>query len=197
MMLTSTNGLAVQMRSSRRRRAFTLIELMVVVAILGLMLFVVLPNLDSMLPGARVGGAARTVASTFEFVRSQSVFSGKPYEVQFNLDENWYQVILPEEIDNLRWNELPTMPSQYLPKGVKIRSIQFATGERKEDGVVKIRFSPFGQFDEFVLHVTEKGQGRGDETLWTVHFNPLTGIAEFYDGEKELERITEAELFQP
>ena len=168
-----------------------------VIAILGLMLFLVLPNLDNILPSARISSGARTIAATIDFVRSQAIFSGKPYEVDFHLDERWYQVLTPDQIGKDEQDQGPAPRRAYLPSGVQFRDIIFATGAKKDRGLVRIRVSPFGRFDEFVIHLLDTGGRNKEERIWTVQFNPLTGLAEFYDHDVTLGQISEDQLFQP
>lgn len=192
------NTATIRFQSPARPSAgFTLLELMTVVAILGLMLFLVLPNLDNILPGARISGAARTLAATVDFARSQAIFTGKPYEVHVHLDERWYQVIRPEQISKKEWEMGVSAPKAYLPAGVRFRDIAFATGTRIDHGLVRIRLSPFGRFDEFVVHLIDTSRKDKKEVIWTVQFNPLTGLAEFYNHDVALGKISERDLFQP
>ena len=54
-------------------RAFTLVELLVVLAIAGLVLALIPPILDNMLPENRVRGAARHLAAELKLCRSQAI----------------------------------------------------------------------------------------------------------------------------
>ena len=55
------------------RRGFTLIELMVVLAVLALILIVAVPNLSTAVPGIEIKGAARDVATGLRWARSQAI----------------------------------------------------------------------------------------------------------------------------
>ncbi len=54
-------------------RAFTLVELLVVLAIMGLVLALVPPFLDNTLPENRVRGAARTLAAELKLSRGEAI----------------------------------------------------------------------------------------------------------------------------
>ncbi len=70
---------------SGRRRGFTLLELLAVVALLGIILFFVVPNVDAMTPGARLKSTARKIASTMELVQGEAIASQKEFMVAYDL----------------------------------------------------------------------------------------------------------------
>jgi len=178
-------------------RGLTLLELMVVISILGLMLFFVVPNMDKILPSARINGATRAIAATIGFARSQAIFTGKPYEVHFQIDESWYQMLSYDQVEAGPYGGGLRPRKAYLPGKVRIRDIQFATGTKKESGLVKVRISPLGRFDEFVIHLVDRRRRQDNPVPWTVHFDPLTGLSDIYDYEKTVGQISERDLFQP
>ena len=81
---------------TRRRRGFTLIEIMAVMAIVGIMLLAIVPALDNMLPGYRLGGDARKIAATAELAQGEAVSQRAEMILAYDLDEETYWIILPE-----------------------------------------------------------------------------------------------------
>jgi prepilin-type N-terminal cleavage/methylation domain-containing protein len=69
--------------SHRSERAFTLIELMIAVAIIGALAVVVLPNFASWMAGQRLKQAARSVADAFHFARAEAIRTNHRYVVYF------------------------------------------------------------------------------------------------------------------
>jgi type II secretion system protein H len=65
-------------------RGFTLIELMVVLAVLALLLTVAVPFFPKALPGAEIKGAARELAAGLRTARSRAITLNR--EVGFTLD---------------------------------------------------------------------------------------------------------------
>jgi len=78
-------------RSRRTRAAFSLIELLAVVAILGLLSTFVAPNLG-MLRERRLNHAAMRLASLLELARQRSVVTGVPHRIWFDLDAAAYRL---------------------------------------------------------------------------------------------------------
>jgi len=68
----------------RKDSGFTLIELMVVIAIVAIIASVTVPNLIAWLPKYRVGSAARSVMSAVEFARLQAIRENSDVDVNFD-----------------------------------------------------------------------------------------------------------------
>jgi prepilin-type N-terminal cleavage/methylation domain-containing protein len=82
-------------RGRSRSGAFTLIELLAVLAVLGLTLFFVVPALDNISPGAKLRAQARGIASTIEDVQGKAAETGKEFVMAYDLGRGTYWVILP------------------------------------------------------------------------------------------------------
>lgn len=83
--------MAADPATDRRRAAFTLIEILAVVAILALVATFVAPNLDA-LRNRRLQGEARQLVAQLELARQRSVVTGIPHRVLFDLEEVGYRL---------------------------------------------------------------------------------------------------------
>ena len=96
-----------------RRRGFTLLEMMTVVAIVGIISALAAPNLIGMVRSTRVSGELATLVATLNAARSQAVTSGLPTVVcmrgpsyagttgdEVNLVEVYRKSTVPAVIDN-------------------------------------------------------------------------------------------------
>ena len=72
---------------SASRHAFTLIELLLVVAIIAVMTAVTLPSFVQSIRGRRLQVATRTVVMAGRYARSMAVMSQQEYALRFDLDE--------------------------------------------------------------------------------------------------------------
>jgi Tfp pilus assembly protein FimT len=68
---------------------------MAVIAILGVLLFVVVPNLDNVTPTARLKSAARKIGTTMELAQGQAIATGKEYTLAYDLSSGKFKLLAP------------------------------------------------------------------------------------------------------
>jgi len=91
----------------RRRQGFTLLEVVAVVAIMGMLLYLFVPNIASV-DSALVKGGAREIGAHLEYARQRAVMTGKPHRLMIGIDEGWYQLEwFATDLDDLADDELP------------------------------------------------------------------------------------------
>jgi type II secretion system protein H len=82
-----------------RRRAFTLMEIMVVVVIVAVLFVVTLPSLRSVNDNNRLRSSMREIISLMNYARSEAVFNGRTTEVFLDTKKNefWLDLRKPNE----------------------------------------------------------------------------------------------------
>ncbi len=75
----------------RSRLAFTLLEMMAVVLLIGMLLAVAVPNLG-VTRAAALRANVRMLAADLEFARQRAVMTGQHHRVMLGLDKGWYQI---------------------------------------------------------------------------------------------------------
>ena len=83
--------------AQRRESGFTLIEVLVAVALVALGLAIVAPNLYGLVPSARLDGSGKKILSWLQTIRSEARIQAKRMEMEFDLDKGRYRIIWPPE----------------------------------------------------------------------------------------------------
>jgi len=72
--------------------AFTLIEVMTTVAIIGILSAIAAPNLMHMMPGIRLNNAVQIIVSDLQFARMRSIATAKEYRLDFDTSAESYRI---------------------------------------------------------------------------------------------------------
>lgn len=96
-------SLMVSQLRRKQSSAFTLIELMVVIAIIGIILVLAIPNFGGMQQQARIRAGAQQVAQDFRQIRERALSKGLVYTVAFDVvGKRQYTVSYTNIHDSLR-----------------------------------------------------------------------------------------------
>jgi type IV fimbrial biogenesis protein FimT len=72
--------------------AFTLIEVMTTVAIIGILSVIAVPDLMRMMPGIRLNNAAQRIVNDLQFARMRSIATAKEYQLNFDASVESYRI---------------------------------------------------------------------------------------------------------
>jgi len=118
------------LRRVLRPAGFTLVELLVVMAIAGLLLAVAPPLISSALPGVELKAAARRTAAGLRLAREVAIANGRDAAWVIDIEHNSYRI----DGDRRRGR---------LPGGIDIQLVA-AEDEMQSDSVGAVRFFPDG-----------------------------------------------------
>lgn len=135
-------------------RGFTLVELLVVMAIAGLMLAVTPPLISAALPGVELKAAARRTAGALRVTRERAISSGRDQVWQIDIETQRYQMAGGRE--------------GRLPGGIELRLFA-AQREMLSEQRGGIRFYPDGSSTGGRVVLARAGRG------YQVGVNWLTG----------------------
>ena len=157
---------------------FTLVELAVVVAIIGLILASVAIRFDSVTLSARLRSSAREIASTIGLAHSQACSTGAAQKIVFDTDNQQYWIETSAEEQAADW--LPRKRTLY--RDITFEDIQVGEETYSERGTLSIEISPLGVTSACMVHLAADGGGQ-----MTLEVCPLTGMVRFHDEYKEYE----------
>ena len=185
----------------QRVRGFTLIELMVVIAVLALAANLVVVNLGALLPKTSLDGAAKELMGLLETVRTESKLQGKRFAIELDLEGDRYRIVFPpeEEIFSDQVVEPDGLPLDwhYVDKRVDLAEYRQTFGPPSFDKRVLIQFDERGFSSDQVI-VLRLHEDSKDEFVWTIQIRGLqhrTELVRSEDGTVGLPEIAEEGSF--
>lgn len=163
-----------------RARGFTLLELLVVLLLVGLVSALVVPRMLASLPGVQLKSAARAVAASLRYARSQAVFQTTPYVAAFD-GARARLVVEPVAVAGAapEWGEEPATRGgpegrrvYELPTGVEVEVLG---GEVAADGTETARVLFFPRGDSTGGRVVLRDPRQRE---YAIIIDPITGIVE-------------------
>ncbi len=143
----------------RRRRGFTLVELLVVLFILSIFTALAAPSFHRTMVSARLRVSAAEVRAAFGKARSLAVAAGRVRTVVFDLEKGEFG------LDN-------EVLRRAFAEPIRLGGVRVG-GEEQAEGEARVRFYPDGTAEEAEVSVDS-----GDGGEIRVRLDPLTGIAE-------------------
>ena len=172
-------------QGSRGSGGFTLIELMIVVAIIGLMTQMILPAFSNTLPEEQLKSTANKLAIQLNYLRSEARLQGASYSLELDPEKQRYRVHMPPEIRLAEDGNAPLLEGDPetsalnwhdLPLGVHFAGVSLG---RKDQGPKKsreIRFDPRGRTPPKVLYLEYQDPNlQGEPIRYSIVIPPLTG----------------------
>lgn len=176
----------------RARKGFTLIELMLAIAIIGLMLTVVFMRIESFLPSSRLQSSCRTLVGDIDKLRLASTITfQETVYLQYNLDEHGYRAFVPFEYDedgNLEGpGETELIDFKRLPECVIFESISLgiSTDVIEDANLITVLVNPDGSITGHIVHMKDEQY----ESEYSIRVASLTGFAEIIGSRVEYEEV--------
>jgi prepilin-type N-terminal cleavage/methylation domain-containing protein len=157
----------------RNRRGFTLLELMIVIAIIGIVLGYVTPRLFGALTSSNIEKTERNMSAIIQLARSSALTHHKTYYVQFNIDDGIVGYFPKPE----KSGEEPELEKKMsMPDGVTIKGVKTPYQPKKDRGKAEIKVTPDGVVEQGLIYL----EG-GINKMYTFMIKPFSGKFKVYD----------------
>lgn len=172
--------------TTRHARGFTLVELLVVMAILALMLAMIVPNLGMLVPSARLRGSGNQIVRRLDWVRSEARIQGKRMALEFDLDKARWRIVYPPEQRLTRDQDVRTLEEQPDDWYELETDVVFAGAGNGKNGlsthqIYRLVFDEYGFTGDQVVALKLKSD---PEQIWALSIHGLSGRVTVTESEK-------------
>ncbi|HUT64866.1 MAG TPA: prepilin-type N-terminal cleavage/methylation domain-containing protein [Spirochaetota bacterium] len=134
-----------------RVRAFTLLELLVVLVILSLIFFIVTPNFFSSINPQKTKQFMMNLQGTLEYLSEKAILQSKVYLFTFDLDEREYRFMVSEEQNPTGETKDRYLAPRSFPSHLEVESIKTVPGGLVTEGELTVPFTPNGMLFSFEI----------------------------------------------
>lgn len=167
----------------RSTRAFTLVELMVVIVVVGLIGSVAVVTWASMLPKQQFHTAIRNLSEVLYGTRSEAIARSRPFDIEYDLDEDSYRVRTPYKVGGGfataedEPERLWTHATNLKAAGIELQQVTI-DDHIFSDGKAYAYFTPVGASCYHTIQLHDEALGQ----TFTLEVLPLTGEIRMHDG---------------
>ena len=166
----------------RARRGFTLIEIMVVVAIIGVLAGILVPRLPD-ITASRLKSTARRLAGTITYLYERSAATQLVYRLTLDMESNEFYVSLLNKENQFEETKLDFARRTRLPDNVRVESADIPAQGVISAGQAQIHFFPGGFTEQAYVYLKDAS---GNEL--TLEVSPLTGRVKIMEGRHAAKR---------
>jgi general secretion pathway protein H len=161
------------------RRGFTLIEIAVVLAIIGMVLMLVMPRLPSS-EQENLKLSARTLASTLRYMQDRAATGRTTYYLRMEPGTDRVKV-LEAAADGSETEPVdPLLQKRSMKEGIIIADVTIPRLGKLNDGTIRLEVGNSGLRDFVVIHLRSP-----EDKYWTVMAFPASGKVKVFDGYRE------------
>jgi general secretion pathway protein H len=161
------------------RRGFTLIEIAVVLAIIGMVLMLVMPRLPSS-EQENLKVSARTLAATIRYMQDRAATGRTTYYLRMEPGTDSVKVLEAAADGSEKDPQDPLLRKNPVKAGIVVADVTIPRLGKINDGMLRLDVGGAGLRDFVVIHLRSP-----DNTFWTVMAYPASGKVKVFDGYRE------------
>lgn len=166
-------------RFSGSSTGFTLIEIAVVLAIIGMVMLLVIPRLPSS-DGEDLKTSARTLASTFRYMQARAAASRTTYYLRVEPGTDRVTILEAAADGSEKEPTDPQLQKRPVREGIQVADIMIPRLGKISDGQLMLPVGMGGLRDLAVIHLRAP-----NGSFWTVMAFPSSGKVKVYEGYQE------------
>jgi len=165
-------------RVLRKTRAYTLIELTVVVFLIGIMLALTMPRVQDSFLSDDLKTATRRLIGRVREYRVQAVQEQMDYQLHLDIESNqyWWEALSPKKDSTIEKKEQGRQKVFTLPGNIRILDVQLQGSGKQSIGNVLVRFTKKGYIEPAVIHIGTKA-----DNAHTIVLSPFLSAVKTYD----------------
>lgn len=168
-----------------KRGGFSLVELMVVAAIIGLTTYAVAMSFDSLVPRERLNTAIRNITAKLQEARSDAISKNLAHMVEYDIAQRRYRILYPYSVDvgvfreGFDAEDRRTVSNwDVLPDGVEFHQLWVAGEVYDGDQPYRVLFDSRGSATEHTIVLSQPRY----EAFHTIEILALSGHFRMHDG---------------
>ena len=172
--------------------AFTLIEILVVLAVISIFVALLVPTFSTSFEKRKFGAGIRRIMDTADLARTSSVAENRTFRLYYDIEKNGF--FLASEPDPVNspgnFEPLKTEEGQFveLPGGTFIRDANIG-GEQRTSGIFHVSFYKDGSCDETLIHLEDTSRA-----VCTVYFQGGLSLCRVFYEDVSLEWIKDVNV---
>lgn len=183
-----------------RSAGFTFIELMVVIAVIGLMSALVVSRLDGLTDRSSLNAAARDLGNQILTLRDEAALQGREFLLEIDVEKQCWRFVdvpsptdVPDPDDRRELTYEGTWNSP--PDGVVFESLEFSRSDVERRGLVTIAFDADGQISPSGFVAYFRHENMTEDEGVSVEVTGLTGAVDYIPGRHRSEEVREPDDF--
>ncbi|MDD5711406.1 MAG: prepilin-type N-terminal cleavage/methylation domain-containing protein [Smithellaceae bacterium] len=170
---------------NKGNKGYTLIELIVVVAVVGVVLFVALPRLRDDLLNDSLDAAARRIEGTVRELRNDALREQLDYVLEFDLNDNSFYSYATDMTAEKRQER--QKDAYHLRGGARIVDCAYQGGQGQTDGQFSVHIYGNNCVQPTVIHLQK------DDRYLTLYLQPFLNSVDRFEGAVEVTAVGKVE----